>query len=66
MLYTITTDTVGVYSCDDGFIISGTKCLKNDFLKAVKKYTCSKAYTLNDGKCEKYEVITAKVHMMKK
>ena len=51
---------------DDGFVISGTKCLKNDFPRASKKYTCSKAYTLNGGKCEKYEIINAKVHFADK
>ena len=41
-----------------------TKNLKlkyNEEVKAVKKYTCSKVYTVNGDKCEKYNEKPAKV-----
>ena len=37
-------------------------CYKDDFPSAIKKYTCSRVYTLNGDKCEKYDIIDAKAH----
>ena len=57
----ITTDTVGMYVCEEGFVASGNKCYKNSFHKAIKKYTCSKVHKLNG---EKYEFFPLKLITM--
>lgn len=57
---TVTTDAVGMYTCPDGFVASGVTCIQENFPTPVKKYTCSRVYTLNGGQCEKYEIVQAK------
>ena len=50
-----------MYTCPEGFIASGVTCVQNDFPQPVKKYTCSRVYTLNGEKCEQYEIKPPKV-----
>ena len=53
---TIRTTPEVTYTCPNG----GVTCIQNDFPQPVKKYSCSRIYTLNGDKCEQYEIKESK------
>lgn len=52
---TITSDALGIYTCPDGYLLSGLSCVKDDLKTPNVKYTCSRLYKLDGSKCKKYE-----------
>ena len=53
------------YKCDDGYVLAGSTCMLNDKKDAKVEYSCSKIYTLNGSKCEKYELRNPTPHYEK-
>ena len=59
---TITANAINGYECDNGYTLLGNTCVFNDSKEATIEYSCSKVYSLNKNKCEKYKINSPKIH----